>query len=78
MSTCLLLPYIIGFSESLIVVTQHDVLMLLQANNSPHPAAAMNSASVVESETTGCFFELQATAPELSLKTHPEVLFRPS
>jgi hypothetical protein len=35
----------------------------------------MNSASVVERVTTGCFFEDHDIAPELNKNRKPEVLF---
>jgi len=78
-----------GFLESLIVelLLQYIIVVPAEAWSSfsniflnhtawqAQEAAVMNSASVVESVTTGCFFKDQDTAPELSTNKKPDVLF---
>lgn len=87
----LLLPCIKGFFESLMVELLSRKITHLRfflpsfprtsciyALWQIHAAAAVNSASVVNSDKTGCLFEFHATAVELTLKIYPEVLLRSS
>jgi len=80
---CLLRPCITGFFESLIaeILSQYTFvgelcvcwrlfrILLIHTTWHALDAAAINSASVVDRETTCCFLEDQEMAPELKRKT---------
>ena len=88
-SICLLLPCMTGFFDNFMakLLSQKMIVHLLwifpsfsrtRLNQTPwhaQYAAAMNSASVVDRVTTGCFFEDQETGPVPSIKMYPEVFF---